>query len=1084
MYLRLSAFICGKNVVAVVVVSPVRHASTEIGESPSCDWVNEAHVRSHEITTPTGPPDRIARARALAEALGDLDDDEKAFALDELRRLCGVDRGEDAAAWLAWLDEHATDNSETDETAVVVYESHLPPDRRVMSGLLQVVADRPQEDGAAPEADRSGFPSLEGYELLERIGEGGMGTVYRARQVSLKRDVAVKVLRDRLAGDDEFIARFMREARLAASLSSPNIVRAIDVGVSGSTYYFAMELVEGEAVDDILSREGTLPERRAVEIALDVARALEYARTHGLIHRDVKPGNILIDREGAAMLADMGLARAAPGLSHDGTQITMAATMVGTADYISPEQARGQKDVDTRTDVYALGATLFHMLAGRPPFTGESQADVISKHLNEAPPDARELNPRVDAGTSLAIRMALEKDRARRYATPEQMASDLEDIRRGDEPRIASAQYGANRGLRGAFVSSVRRLRRSRWGAPALAAAVALGIVLGVVLMGRREPVTATQDVPAAAPPRPAADDAGNEPPPVVPAPRDPAYTAPLERARESLSRGEYGAALEQLEMAASLGAGNEVASLVEEAKFGQHRAAGRASEDKGDVTAAARSFARALAVRDDAELRAHAAELERRLDIERSIALGDRLFDEDDWPGSLEAYRTAQRRVRDGDRARLGDRLANVKKRITYLGAMIPARAALKAQKWVDAITMAKFALAVCPEDEPAKAIVETATRARHEESRRESYEEFMADARRRLAEEQWLAAGGAAERALALSPDAEEAKAIVEKARRGAEAVRQSQFAEEMAAAEAAKRAGNWPHVATYAKAALAMLPERDDARALRELAETELARKKRITNSLGMTFALVSGNEFMMGSDDGGEDERPARRVYLDSYYVSVTEVTNAQYESFRPGARAKWRRFSPADDTPAVCVSWRDATSFCEWLSKTEGLQYRLPTEAEWERAARGRDGRAYPWGNDPPVAEGRHRANYAPQPDRKRWADDGHAFAAPVGSFAASGSTCGAVDMAGNVWEWCLDWYAPRYPEGRGDNPRGPASGEKKVLRGGSFTTSHESLRCAARAAHVPGFYDVSVGFRCVLVPSPGPAGDASKDDER
>ena len=432
-------------------------------------------------------------------------------------------------------------------------DDRLPPSPRLLADLLQIVAD--QDADAPREEARPDLPALEGYELLAKIGEGGMGIVYRARQLSLRRTVAVKILRDELAGDEAFISRFMREARLAAALAHPNIVRAIDVGRFDTTYYFAMEFVDGETVKAILKREGVLPEKRAMEIALQVARALEYARTEGLIHRDVKPDNILIDREGAAMLADMGLARvASAGTSASaagGTQITQAATMMGTPDYISPEQARCQEDIDTRTDVYALGATFFHMLAGAPPFTGESQADVISKHLNEPPPLADEVNPKVGAGAGLVVRKAMEKKRNDRYETPGQMASDLDDLLRGEPPRVASREIPATP----AVAAPIRR----KWIAVAAACALVVLAAGGYLLVRRAREARARA-----------------------------ARRELLTRASESISRGDHDAAIRLLAEAEAQGRDVEVERLLRQARIGRHVSAARAAEDRGDLAAAA----------------------------------------------------------------------------------------------------------------------------------------------------------------------------------------------------------------------------------------------------------------------------------------------------------------------------------------------------------------------------------------------------------------------------------------------------------------------------------------------------------------
>ena len=224
-----------------------------------------------------------------------------------------------------------------------------------------------------------------------------------------------------------------------------------------------------------------------------------------------------------------------------------------------------------------------------------------------------------------------------------------------------------------------------------------------------------------------------------------------------------------------------------------------------------------------------------------------------------------------------------------------------------------------------------------------------------------------------------------------------------------------------------------------------------------------------------------ERPRHETYVDAFYIGKFEVTNSQFESFSPGHRSAWKQFSSEDDTPAVAVSWEGASAFCRWLSRREGIGYRLPTEAEWERAARGTDGRVFPWGNSPPLAEdASYRCNLAPSRDRGLWKKDGFEFTAPVGSFAGGVSPCGCHDMSGNVWEWCMDWYdASAYSKGAlagpGParlNPSGPPLGKQRVLRGGSFAEDAWRARCANRTAHAPGFVEASVGFRCVRALDP------------
>ncbi|KAF0244581.1 MAG: serine/threonine protein kinase [Planctomycetota bacterium] len=259
---------------------------------------------------------------------------------------------------------------------------------------------------------------IPGYRLHEEIGRGQSGRVLRAVQVSMDRVVALKILHPRLAENADIVSKFVREARVVARLSHPNVVQGIDVGCAGSVNYFVMEFVEGPTLRGLLQPGRALDERYSLGIAIQIAKALQHAHENGLVHRDVKPGNILIARDGTAKLADLGLAVT------DGSDVN--GRLFGTPAYMSPEQVRGSADIDIRSDVYSLGATLFHLLTGGPPFTGDTVADVLKKHLHEAPALVNRMNPAVSFATTQAVACALQKDRAHRFATPADFAMVLE----------------------------------------------------------------------------------------------------------------------------------------------------------------------------------------------------------------------------------------------------------------------------------------------------------------------------------------------------------------------------------------------------------------------------------------------------------------------------------------------------------------------------------------------------------------------------------------------------------------------------------------------------------------------------------
>jgi len=288
--------------------------------------------------------------------------------------------------------------------------------------------------------ERGKGTQIPGYRLLSKAGKGAMATVYKARQLSLDRVVAVKVLPRRMGENREFVERFYKEGRAAARLSHNNIVQAIDVGSSPDGYhYFVMEYIEGKTLYDIMQPppvgDGkTFSEAEALDVMIQMTEALVHAHERSLIHRDIKPKNIILTPEGVAKLTDLGLARA----TDDKEAAEMeAGKAYGTPYYISPEQIRGDVDIDFRADLYSLGATMYHLVTGHPPFEADTPTAVMHKHLREplVPPD--HLNTALSAGVSEVIEVAMAKKREERYASTVDMLDDLRALRRGEAPMHA-----------------------------------------------------------------------------------------------------------------------------------------------------------------------------------------------------------------------------------------------------------------------------------------------------------------------------------------------------------------------------------------------------------------------------------------------------------------------------------------------------------------------------------------------------------------------------------------------------------------------------------------------------------------------
>ena len=270
---------------------------------------------------------------------------------------------------------------------------------------------------------------LTGYEIVKRLGQGGMGSVYKARDAIMNRWVAVKILAPFLATDMEYVKRFFLEARIMQKLHHPYIVRPFDAGVVGDHKYLIMEFVNGPTLDRVLRKRGRLPERAALELVRQVAVALDYAWQRKIIHRDIKPLNIMLTRELKVKLCDLGL-------SKDVTQdisLTTTGSISCSPPYASPELAQGYRDLDCRSDVYSLGVTLFQILTGELPFKGSAPGEFLIKHVTKSPPNPREKNPAISKLTSNLILTMLEKKPEDR-PTPEQVARALRKITRNGKP--------------------------------------------------------------------------------------------------------------------------------------------------------------------------------------------------------------------------------------------------------------------------------------------------------------------------------------------------------------------------------------------------------------------------------------------------------------------------------------------------------------------------------------------------------------------------------------------------------------------------------------------------------------------------
>jgi eukaryotic-like serine/threonine-protein kinase len=314
------------------------------------------------------------------------------------------------------------------------------------------------------------------YEVEELVGHGGMSSVYKARDSLLERHVALKILHQQYTSDDDFVERFKREARSVAQLQHPNIVTVIDRGEEEGRQYIVFEYIDGENLKELVVRKGRLEVREALDVALEIARGLAFAHQHGIVHRDVKPQNVLLNGDGHAKVTDFGIART---IEVDG--MTQTGTVLGTSNYIAPEQATGKR-VDAHSDVYALGAVLYELLAGDVPFPGDSFVAVAMKHVHEPPPDLMDVRRDVPPRVAAAVDRALAKDPGDRFPTMDAFAAELEGC-------LTELVHGVD-GDRTMVIPARQRRpaqrRTSRW--PLVVGGLALlaiaAIVIGLVATG------------------------------------------------------------------------------------------------------------------------------------------------------------------------------------------------------------------------------------------------------------------------------------------------------------------------------------------------------------------------------------------------------------------------------------------------------------------------------------------------------------------------------------------------------------------------------------------------------------------------
>ena len=320
----------------------------------------------------------------------------------------------------------------------IASQKHLKDAKRIQKAMMQkgkemslaevMLAKRyitiTQLKRARPEGEvRDIMPEVDGYEIIKKIRKGGMGTVYKARQLSMDRVIALKILAPELTDDETYVKRFITEAKAVAKLNHENIVSGYDAGQSNGYYFFNMEYINGETILEIMRREKKLLVPFALKITYQTTKALEHAAKHNIIHRDIKPGNIMINHQGVIKLCDLGFAK-----TSNIDLLTKKGTTLGTPYYMSPEQCRGLDNIDCRSDIYSLGATLYHMLVGRVPFSGKTASEILKKHLIEELVIPHDVRATISEQVCHVIEKMMAKKAENRYLNPRELLNELEPV--------------------------------------------------------------------------------------------------------------------------------------------------------------------------------------------------------------------------------------------------------------------------------------------------------------------------------------------------------------------------------------------------------------------------------------------------------------------------------------------------------------------------------------------------------------------------------------------------------------------------------------------------------------------------------
>ncbi len=955
------------------------------------------------------------------------------------------------------------------------------------------------------------------YQIVENLGRGGMAEVYKAYQPALDRHVAIKIMHSFLAEEKNFLSRFQSEAKAVAQLRHPNIVQLYDFDVAdGIYYYMVMEFIDGYTLraklEDVIDRNELLPPEEAIGIVRDVASALSYAHGHDMIHRDIKPSNVMIDREKRVVLTDFGIAKI---LSNP--QYTISGGLTGTPSYISPEQGLGMPG-DARSDIYSLGTMFFQIVTGRLPYEADTAVAVVLKHINDPLPPPSLFNPGLPPDIERIIFKAMAKNPDGRYQTANELIEHLDHLQAGRSildtdpsvfsmpittdpaahtPAVFSAAPPSPSSTTFPFSTGTVRLPPYALSATQLAASPVELIatcdadwkravdqfVRGYITQWLRECISHLR----AAHQHGLADDLelivarGEAIIQRLDSHDGLARSAGLEEFLELL--GATPPVMDitptQLDLpAVGVGqAGQPVTLTIRNRERGYLFGTtvcrvpwlkatptwfGCAAEESCAITVTpdlsglpaghirSKDGLQIRSIGGDYHLPVRANILASALQVQDSTLYFGTV-------GQGEAAETSLTLRNSGQ----GYLIGRVLCRVPWLTASpeqfkVPAESSthitVKANSEMLPSGDATHAWALILESNGGHAVlgVQMQVTSPHLTVQPTHIDLGTID----------LAQPGAkssAELTVCNTGPGVLTGAVTTEA----DCVIIEPTAFRCRAGEAQQ-----VHLST---AELKTGSHRYSLRVLSNVGEAAVPVLLRVSFSLEPEMVHIPAGAFLRGSKERDRtalpSEKPQGEIYLEEYWIGKYPVTNALYAVFAEATGRRppehWGGGRPPEgkeNHPVVNVSWWDATACCRWLAQVTGKPYRLPTEAQWEKAARGSDGRVYPWGT-----------RWNSQKCNSK--EGGKGDTTPVGAYSPDGdSPYGCADMAGNVLEWVADWYDAEYYARStvSHNPFGPASGVVKALRGSSWYVTAKKARCASRYNGNPTLSSPEAGFRCAL----------------